>query len=232
MNRTKSLVAFVCLASSFAFISCGPQREIKTTGVWANKEKMPAEPIKSIFVIAFTDNIEARAYLEKGIADAARKRGLKAYRSVDFIGPVEIKQIAPVAEVFIKKLKDSACEAIMTVAMVHSTSETKYTPASDHVYSPYAYGSYAGYGGFAGHGMYGGFGGYYGYAASTMTTPGYYTTKDKYFLESKIFSLADDELLMSIQTKVTNPEAIEKSSVQYTETLVKAIDDLGLRKKK
>jgi len=232
MNKTKSLVGFVCCAVSFVITSCGPQREIKTTGVWANKEKMPAEPIKSVFVIAFTDNIEARAYLEKGIADAARKRGLKAYRSVDLIGPVEMKAIAPVKDVFIKKLKDSACDAILTVALVHATSETKYTPASDMTYSPYGYGSYAGYGGFAGHGAYGGFGGYYGYAVSTMTTPGYYTTKSKYFLESKIFDLDQDELLMSIQTKVTNPEAIEKSSVQYTETLVKAIDDLGLRKKK
>jgi|GEM_PF-523617 len=231
MNQTKSFVGLACLAFCFVILSCGPSREIKTTGLWANKEKMPAEPIKSVFIIAFTDNIEARAYLEKGLADAARKRGLKAYRSVDLIGPVEIKTIAPVKDVFIQKLKDSSCEAILTVALVHATSETKYTPSSSMTYSPYAYGSYAGYGGFAGHGAYGGFGGYYGYAVNTMTTPGYYTTKSKYFLESKIFDVNTDELLMSIQTKVTNPEAIEKSSVQYTESLVKAIDGLGLRKK-
>ena len=232
MNKVKLFISLLCLIISFVITSCGTKREIKTTAAWANREKLPPEPIKSVFIIAFTDNLEVRAYLEKDLAAAAVKKGLTAYRSVDIIGPVDMKSIAPVKDVFIKKLHDMKCDAILTVALVHATSETKYHQASDMTYSPYAYGSYAGYGGFGAYGAYGGFGGYYGYATSTMTTPGYYTTKSKYFIESKVFDVKTDELLVSIQTKVTNPDKIEKSSVQYTESLMTAIDGLALRKKK
>ena len=95
-------------------------------------------------------------------------------------------------------------------------------------YSPYQYGAYAPYGARA-YGPYGGFGGYYGYAVTTMTTPGYYTTNSKYFVEAKVFDLKTDETLLTTQTKVTNPKSIEKASKQYTDLFVEEIK--GLRKK-
>lgn len=231
MNKPKLATAVLGLILSFPIISCKPSSSIRTTVLWVNKEKLPAEPVKSVFIIAFTDNMEVRSYLENDLATAARKRGLKAYTSLDIIGPVEIKSIAPVKDVFIKKLQDLNCETILTVALVHSTSETKYTPASSMNYSPYPYGAYAPYAGFPAYGPYGGFGGYYGYAVTTMTTPGYYTTKNKYFVEAKLFDLKTDETLLSTQTKVTNPSTIEKASKQYTELFVEEINSLGLRKK-
>jgi len=226
MKKSKLLIVSLSLLLSFPIISCKPQISPKTTVLWLNKEKLPAEPVKSIFIIAFTDNLDVRATLEKDLATAAQKRGLKAYKSLDIVGPVEIKAMAPVKDVFIKKLQDLGCEAILTTALVHATSETKYTPASSMTYSPYAYGSYAGYGGFTPYGVYGGFGGYYGYAVNTMTTPGYYTTTSKYFVEAKVFDLKTDETLMSMQTKVENPETIEKTSKAYTDLFVEEIKDI------
>lgn len=231
MNQVKSFIVLLCLTISLAIISCGTPSSIKATGAWVNRDKLPPEPIKSVFIIAFTDNMEARSYLETNLAAAAEKKGLKAYKSVDVIGMVEMKAIAPVKEVFIKKIQDLNCEAILTIALVHATSETRYTPSSSVSYSPYSYGSYAGYGGFGAYGVHGGFGGYYGYAVNTMTTPGYYTTTSKYFIEAKVFDVKTDELLMSIQTKLTNPATIEKSSKQYTESLMGTIKELDLRKK-
>jgi len=226
MNKPKLFAAFLGAILSFAIISCKPGFSIRTTALYVNKEKLPPERIKSIFIIAFTDNLDVRATLEKDLAAAAQKRGLKAYKSLDIIGPVEIKSIAPVKDVFIKKLQDLNCEAVLTTALVHETSETKYTPASDMTYSPYPYGSYAGYGGFTPYGTYGGFGGYYGYAVSTISTPGYYTTTSKYFVEAKVFDLKTDETLLSMQTKVENPETIEKASKAYTDLFVDEIKEL------
>jgi hypothetical protein len=230
MNKAKLFSA--ALIFSLAIISCGPS--IKTTGSWVNKEKLPAEPVKSVFIIAFTDNMEARAYLEEDLALAAEKKGLKTYKSIDVIGPVDIKYIAPVKDAFMKKLETLNCETIFTVALVNSESETKYvsgTTITATGYSPYAYGSYAGYGGYGPHGDYGGFGGYYGYAVSTMSTAGYYKTDNKYFLEAKMFDLKTEELLFSIQTEATNPAAIQKSSKEYTLAVMEEIKKLNLQKK-
>ena len=227
----KLFAAILILILSLSIISCKPSSSIRTTVLWVNKEKLPPEPIKSVFIIAFSDNLDVRSYLERDLATAAQKRGLKAYKSLDIIGPVEMKSIAPVKDVFIKKLQDLNCETILSVALVHATSETKYVPASSSTYTPYAYGPYAGYGGFTAYGSYGGFGAYYGYAVSTMETPGYYTTTSKYFVEANLFDLKTDETLLSTQTKVTNPSTIEKASRQYTDLFVEEINGLGLRKK-
>ena len=232
MNKAKLAACLLTLILAISIISCKPGFSIRTTTLWVNKEKLPPEPIKSIFIIAFTDNLDVRATLEKDLATAAQKRGLKAYKSLDIIGPVEIKSMAPVKDVFIKKLQDLQCEAVLTTALVHETSETKYTPASGISYAPYPYGTYAGYGGFSPYGTYGGFGGYYGYAVSTLTSPGYYTTTSKYFVEAKVFDLNTDETLLSMQTKVENPETIEKASKAYTDLFVEEIKDLRKNQKK
>jgi hypothetical protein len=233
MKKTKLFSVLAVLSLAFTIIvSCSPS--IKTVSSWVNKEKLPENPIKSVFIIAFTDNMQVRAHLESDLAAEAQKKGLKTYMSMNVIGPVDIKQIAPVREVFLKKLQDLNCETIFTIALVDKISETRYVPGST-AYSPYSYGGY-GYGGFGGYGMggygaYGGFGGYYGYASSTMSTPGYYTTDKKYFLEAKMFSLKTDDLLLSIQSKADNPDHIEKSSKQYIETLMDEIELLTLKKK-
>ena len=226
MNKKKLFSAVLIL--SLAIISCGPS--IKTTGSWINKEKLPAEPVKSVFIIAFTDNMAARSYLEDDLAIAAQKKGLKTYKSIDVIGPVDIKYIAPVKDVFMKKLQALNCETIFTVALIDATSETKYVGGVSVAYSPYSYHSYGSYGGYGPHGDYGGFGGYYSYAVSTMST-GYYKTDSKYFLEAKMFDLKTEELLLSIQTAADNPAAIEKSSKDYTNAVMDEIEKLDLRKK-
>ena len=222
------LFSLLVCTLSLTINSCEPA--IKTTGVWVNREKLPAQPVKSVFIIAFTDNMEVRSRLENEIADAAEKKGLKAYKSIVVIGPVDIKQIAPVKDVFMKKLKDLDCETIFTVALIDATSDTKYVSGAT-MYTPYAYGSYGGYGGYGAYGPYGGFGGYYGYAVSTMSTPGYYKTDNKYFLEAKMFDLKTEELLFSIQTKAENPKAIKESSKEYTQTLMDEIKEIRTKKK-
>ena len=224
MNQVKLFSVLQTLILSLVIISCGSS--IKTTGSWVNKEKMPAEPVKSVFIIAFTDNIEARAYLENDLAAAAEKKGLKAYKSVDVVGPVEMKYIAPVKDVFMKKLQALNCETIFTVALVDATSETKYVGGATVVYSPYPYGPYNGAGGYSANSAYGGFGGYYNYAVTTMSSAAYYKTEKKYFLEAKMFDLDTEELLLSIQSTAKDPAAIEKSSKEYTLSLMDEIKKL------
>jgi len=225
----KKPITIVLSLVILSIISCKPA--ITTTGYWVNREKLPAEPLKSIFIIAFTDNRELRLTLENELAAAAEKRGLKAYKSMEIIGSVDIKQMAPVKDVFLKKLKDLNCESVFTVALVDQMSETRYNPASSYSYSPYGYGAYGGYAGYPAYGAYGGFGGYYGYVCTTVTTPGYYTTTNKYFIEGKLFDLKTDELLFSIQSKAKNPKGIAEASKEYTELLMEEIKKMKSEKK-
>ena len=230
MNKARLFLVVLTLTLSFTISSCSPS--IKTTSSWVNREKLPAAPVKSVFIMAFTDKMDVRSHLEDALAVAAQKKGLKTYKSIDVIGPVDIKYIAPVKDVFMKKLQALNCETIFTVALVDATSETKYVGGTTiSTYVPYSYSPYSGYGGYGANAAYGGFGGYYGYAVNTMSTPGYYKTDNKYFLEAKMFDLQTEELLLSIQTKADNPASIEKSSVEYAQAVMNEIKRLGLRKK-
>src|SRR5437764_2818408 len=164
MNNTKLFLVLPAAIFSLIIASCGAA--IKTTGSWVASEKLPAEPIKSVFIIAFTDDMHVRVTLENDLALAAEKKGLKAYKSTDVIGLVDMKYIAPVKDVFMKKLEALPCETIFTIALVNSASETKYTAVSSlTMYAPYSYtmppsnGSY--YTGYdLNNAPYGGFGGY------------------------------------------------------------------------
>src|SRR5262249_29266109 len=81
MNTTKLSGTLLIVVLSVSIISCKPSFTIRTSALWVNKEKLPPEPLKSIFIIAFTDNMDVRSSFEKDLADAAQKRGLKAYKS-------------------------------------------------------------------------------------------------------------------------------------------------------
>lgn len=235
MNHLKLFSVLLSVIFAFTITSCSPA--IKTTGSWVNREKLPAEPIKSVFIIAFSDDMNVKAYLEEDLAVAAQKKGLKTYKSIDVIGAVEMKFIAPVKDVFMKKLEALNCETIFTVALVNSQSETKYVSGpSLTTYAPYSYhmppsnnAYYTGYD--LNNAPYGGFGGYYSYAVSTISSPGYYTTDNKYFLEAKMFNLKTEELLFSIQTTANNPDAIQKSGKEYTQAVMDEIKSMGLQKK-
>ncbi len=173
-------------------------------------------------------NMELRTKLENELAAAAEKRGMKAYKSMDIIGPVDLKLVAPVKDVFLKKLTDLNCESIFTIAVVDVQSETRYVPGSNE-YSPYSYAPYGAYGGYGG--AYGGFGGYYSYTVNIISTPGYYTTDNTYFIEGKLFELKTGELLLSVQSKASNPSGIEKSSKEYTVSLMDEINSLTPKRK-
>ncbi len=228
MKKNPLLIMAAAIAT-VSLISCSPS--IKTTASWINKEKMPAGGVKSVFIIALTENMELKSSLENDLAIAAETRGIKAVKSMDAMGPVGIKNLAPHKDVFDKKLAELGSETILTVALVDKQSETRYVPGTTTMYSPYGYGSYGGYGGFGGYGMYGGFGGYYGYSSNLMSTPGYYTTDKTYFVECKLFDVKTEELLISIQSKATNPSNIKSSSKAYTQTLIDEVKELKMRKK-
>lgn len=230
MKHSGFIIVLFAIAATLSFSACGPS--VKTTASWVNREKIPAEPYKTIFIIALTENLDAKQLFENELAKAAEARGLKAFKSIDAFGPVGIKEIAPHKKYFDQKLKDLGCETIFTLALVDAQSETRYVPGSVTVYAPYGYGGYGGYGGFGGYGTYGGFGGYYGYSTAVMSSPGYYTTDKTYFLESNLFDVKTEEILLSIQSKADNPGSLQKASKEYTQTLMDEVKKLGLNRKK
>ena len=67
--------------------------------------------------------------------------------------------------------------------------------------------------------------------STTVTTPGYYTTDQTYFIEGNLFDANTNELLYSIQSKAYNPTDIATESAVYTTLVFDQMQKDGLLKK-
>jgi hypothetical protein len=215
MRSTKFFLAIAGFTVLLTFISCG-EPSIKIIGAFINKEAIKPTPYKSVFIIALTGNLEVKTTLETDLAEAAAAKGLTVYKSVSVFGPFSGKESIPKKEKILATATDLGCEAIFTIALVDKQTETSYVPGTTTVYTNYAYPQY---------GYYNSFGAYYDYSYAYYS-PGYYQTDHTYIVQSSLFDVKSQLLVMSIETKATNPKAIQKSSKQYTQSLVEAIRQL------
>jgi hypothetical protein len=217
MAKLKIFIAAVLFVITFSSCSSSSMRIMAT---WVNKKDMPApQPGKhKIFLFVLTQNYEAQVNLENDLAAACDTRGILTVKSVDAFGPILTLDKLPKKDVLLKAIRDLGCDFIFMVSLVDQQSETHYVPASStSVYTPYA-----------GYGYY--YSGFYSYSP-TFYSPGYYTTDKTYFIESNLFDADTEKMLMSMQSKVVNPPAIEKASKQYTQMLVTELQAQGLMKK-
>jgi len=201
--------------------ACSSSSKISIVGSWVDKEKIQGTPNNGVFIVVVTQNMTARSTIENDLAAAAKANGIRAVTSLAVFTPVTGVPDSVVISALLRTIDKSACTAILTITMIDATSETKYHPSSEISYNPYSYYPY-----------YGNFSTYCSYSFGSTYSPGYYTTKNTYFLESNLYAYPSQEMLFSVQTKAVNPEDISKGSKQFTETLIEELKSNGLLKGK
>ena len=140
-------------------------------------------------------------------------------KSYYIFGPIRSKETLPPKELILNNIKKLGCDVVFIVALIDQKSETHYTPSTT-MYSAAPF-----------YGYYGTFGSYYNYS-SVVYSPGYYTTDNTYYLESNLYDVNTEELLVSMQSKVVNPKSIEKGSKEYTKALIQELENQGFLKNK
>ena len=204
-------------------IACSPTKKSTVTviGSWINKEKIPATPENSVFIVVLTQDMSIRSTMERELASAATANGVKAIQSLSVLTPVTGVPDSVIIGAFERKVNASGCTAVLIVTLLDSKNETKYIPSSSYTYQPYPY-----------YGYYGNYVSYYGQAYNTISTPGYYVTDNTYYIESNLYDVATQDILFSIQTKAVNPNDINKASKQFASTLIDDLKENGLLKKR
>ena len=202
---------FTLLILVFA-AACSPSTKI--LGSWTGPNT-PSEPYKSIFVTGISDNLVARQTIENDIDTQLKSRGIVATSSFDIIPP-GFKATEQNKEATLQAIREGGSDAILTVALLDQTSETRYVPGTT-MYSPMAYGGY-----------YGRFYGYYSYYNPVMYDPGYYATDKKYYLEINLYDANSEELVWSSQSETTNPSSVETFSKTFSELVVTQLIKDGL----
>jgi hypothetical protein len=205
----------VLVFASVYLLSCN-KSSMRIMATWVDKERTDTMKGKKnkIFIWVMTQNYEVQSNLENNLAKAAEAKGVPVVKSLDAFGPILTNDKLPSREAVLKSIRNLGCRGLFIVALVDEHSETHYVEASSGpMYTPYP-----GYG-------YG-YAGYYSYSVP-LYSPGYYSTEKTYFVESNLFDVNTEKMLISMQSKVENPPAIEKSGKKYTEMLVKELQARG-----
>lgn len=209
MRKLNVFAVVVILALTAA---CSPSTKI--LGSWT-APAAPAEGYKNIFVTALTDKLVARQTIENDLDELLEKRGVKASSSFDIIPP-GYKANPDDKDKVVSAIKAAGHDAILTVALLDQTSETRYVPGST-MYSPMGYGGY-----------YGRFYGYYSYYNPVMYDPGYYATDKTFYIEMNLYDVNTEALIWSSQSETTNPSSIESSSDAFAQVVVNQLVKDGL----
>jgi hypothetical protein len=115
-----------------------------------------------------------------------------------------VKQLTK--EQLIETIAKTGSEAVLTLAVLDTKTETSYNQGTS--YSPMNYG------------YYGSYYGYYNYYYPVVYSPGYYTTNKTYYIETNFFDVKTDQLLWSIQSQAYNPDNFDRMFKEYTRTIL------------
>jgi hypothetical protein len=125
----------------------------------------------------------------------------------------------PSKEAVIEGVKSSGCDAAFIVTMLKKEENVRYTPGTT-VYAPLPYYRWNS-------NMFN----YYDYWRPSVSTPGYYSNNHSYFLQSNLYDAASQELMVSIQSELFNPESLQKFAKDYVNDVVSKLQKEGLLKK-
>lgn len=212
MKRTIFFILLLAVVTS----ACAPTQKI--TGLWSDKEALPKEPYKSVFIMVLTSNKSTNYSVESQMAKVIRSRGLKAVKSNDIFPPSFSPTTDLTREQLGEAIKKTGCDVILMIALLDTKTEEHYTSGSS--YSPMAYG------------FTGTYYGYYNYYYPQVYSPGYYTTNKTFYIETNFYDLASTKLFISVQSEAYNPSDLDSWFKKYSELLINKLTQENLIRKK
>ena len=206
----RQIIFLLVLLTGFA--SC---RSTELIGSW-KREDAPKSKFKDVGVVVLTKNMSSRSIVEIDIATTLHSRGIKATPTFDifpFAAKQELfEQVDPeeMKEKIKARVEKFEFDGLLIVTLLNQETETRYNQGSSFSFAVPAY-QYNYYG-------------YYQWAYATISTPGYYTTKTTYFLESNLYDVASEALIWTAQTKTKRKaNSIHKESQVFANIIAQEL---------
>jgi len=205
--------AVVSILALLFLTACGPT--VRVTGSWMNEPALRGKSYQTIFLALLSPRVESRAVVEQDLQNAFGEKGIQVIKSSDIFPPNYKPETEAEKNEALERIRSEGAQAIMTVALKDTKSETYYVPGTTS-YIPTAYP------------FYGSYWGYYGNTYQRVYEPGYYGTSQTYFLEANLFDINSLELLWSAQSEAYDPGSLKRFSREYTKTLRREMQEQGL----
>lgn len=176
-------------------------------GTWKNdsvNKKYDNVMVASLALIESTD-----ATIENQVTKALQKKGVKTSTNVK-LTQEDLNDNETQKEDLLQKIQDSDVDAVLTISVVDSDTETRYVEGVD-AYDP-----------INTFGYYDTFTGYYNYRYPS--DPNYYTLENTYFLETNLFDTETEKLVWSAQSKVYNPADLKKFAADFAKEMAETLE--------
>jgi len=212
MMIKKSILGVILL--SLYLVSCGPSQY--ATGSYVNREALPAEPYKKIFILALGSHNASRSVVENQLADAAQARGYETVIGSEVL-PSGFLSEKPDKKVMHEEIMKSGADAVFTVALLHAETQDRYVPGTPAPMMAYPF--------------YGSYYGYYNFRYPYLYDPGYYVKENVYFIEGNLYDLKTDKLVWNLQSKSYEPTNLGEFGEGYAALVFKQLQKEGFVKK-
>lgn len=202
----KKLLLFSLLCLAFVIGCSGPETTV--TGTWKNDsvdKKFDNLRVVSLSLIESTD-----LTIEQQIAQALTKKGISTSTDVNLTSE-DLNDNDTQKEDILQKIKNNDVDAILTISVIDSDTETRYVIGAEE-YDP-----------ITTFGYYDTFTGYYNYRYPA--DPDYYTLEKTYFMEANIFDAETEKLVWSAQSEIYHPGDLEKFADAFAKEIADRLDE-------
>lgn len=163
----------------------------------------PEGVMQKVLVLGVMADREVRDQIEQTMTTTLISDGVSANTATSVFGPKRLRGMQE--EEIVKTLKTSNYSSVMIVSLVQKEKERNYVPPTYYAYP------YMGYYRFYRR---------YWYVYDRAYTPGYYTTSTNWVLEADIYTIEEDELIYSSQTRSYDPTNANDLAVSFTKSIV------------
>jgi hypothetical protein len=205
----KKLFTVLVLFISIIIIACNSTKVLTS---WKAPAASNLQSYKKIIIVALSGDKynDMRQTMENNLVQEMKARGVNAVSSFELYGPKSFKGMEE-KEVVEKFTRENA-DAAITVVLLDRKKEKYYTPGTVSYYPGY----------------YSRFWGYYNTMYDRVYTPGYYTTTIDYFLETNLYTLSNDALQYSVQTRTSDPSDAQSMAGEVSKAVVKDMAKKGI----
>ncbi len=163
----------------------------------------PTGAMQKVLVLGVMADREVRDQIELTMTKTLNSDGVNANTATSVFGPKRLRGMKE--DDIVKTLNTSDYTAVMIVSLVQKEKERNYVPPTYYAYP------YMGYYRFYRR---------YWYVYDRAYTPGYYTTSTNWVLEADIYTIDDDELIYSSQTRSYDPNNANDLAISFTKSIV------------
>jgi hypothetical protein len=209
MKNIRYYIMSGIIIATLLIISCAPQTRV--TGSWSSPEAAQTN-YNNVLVAVMVENANVKRSLESTIVRELMNEGINASMSIEAFPPRFREGLADRDEIM-DLIRENEYDAIMTVALIDTETETRYVPGRTR-YAPSAAFPY-----------YGRFYGYYSHWFPRVYQQGYYREDRTYFYETNMYDAETEELIWSAQSETMVPARAERFSRQFASSIVSELTD-------